>query len=77
LLTDSFNLGGGSVEDLQAQREQLKRIIMGSIIEQDEASDEADKKAGFKLIYQSNVKNVSGYPLVSEKDKQRTTSFHE
>jgi hypothetical protein len=50
---------------------------MGSIIEQDEASDEADKKAGFKLIYQSNVKNVSGYPLVGEKDKQRTTSFHE
>jgi len=26
-------LGGGSVEDIQAQREQLKRIIMGSIIE--------------------------------------------
>jgi hypothetical protein len=44
------------------QREQLKRIIKGSIIEEEEASDEEDKKTAFKLIYQSNVKNISGVP---------------
>lgn len=38
---------------------------------------EDDKKNAFKLIYTSNVKNVSGLPIVTEIEKQRTTSFHE
>ena len=75
--SDSFNLGGGTIDDIHAQREQLKRIIKGSIIEVDEGSVENDHKAGFKLIYESHVKNISGYPIVTQMDKQRTTSFHE
>jgi hypothetical protein len=37
LASESFHIGGGTVEDLNVQREQLKRIIMGSIFEEDEA----------------------------------------
>jgi hypothetical protein len=33
ILSDSFHLGGGTIEDILVQREQLKKIIKGSIIE--------------------------------------------
>jgi hypothetical protein len=45
----------------------------------EEASAEEENKTAFKLIYQSNVKNVSGIPVVPGAtliDKQRTNSFH-
>lgn len=71
---DSFIVGAEVHEDIHAQREQLKKIIKGSIIEEQEAQVEEEEKANFKLIYQSNVKNISGLPT---KDVQRTTSFHE
>ena len=77
ILSDSFHLGGGTIEDILVQREQLKKIIKGSIIEQDEVSEEEEKKSAFKLIYKSNVKNISGLPIIPSQDIQRTTSFHE
>jgi hypothetical protein len=44
IASDSFLMGDDNVEDINMQREQLKRIIMGSIIEEDEAHEEEEKK---------------------------------
>jgi hypothetical protein len=49
---------------------------MNSIIEEDQISFEENNKNNYKLIYKSNVLNVSAV-LPDQENFQRTTSFHE
>jgi len=49
---------------------------MNSIIEEDQISFEENNKNNYKLIYKSNVLNVSAV-FPDEENFQRTISFHE
>lgn len=63
-------------EEIERERAQLKKYIMSSIIEEEQISFDENHKNNYKLIYKSNVLNVSAV-LPDQENYQRTVSFHE
>lgn len=70
------SLNNGDPEDLERKREELKKYIMRSIINEELNSNDEQQKSNYKHIYASKIKNVSGYGgLAQDRDNYRTESF--